>query len=229
MEFLTTHEDKLKFSWHPGCGYNGNGDYFVGPVGRTGPCDCSDCSCFKSGTGACGPSPTGAVGRSQTKPFEEIPSAVSLTISLKENDPDLFRSFERLIDDLAQDKELKIMRRPRVRFIIDRTLPKEEHLMKIEKITKANATKEQMIGNLIAQLEVLGCDCDDICYGRALEEIPKEYYYNEGHDDYTDSLEICCHSGTALYRFLNEKGLLKKYYPEWYRKMMDGTCVWSSG
>jgi hypothetical protein len=248
MEFLTTHEEKLKFSWDPGCGYTGNGNYFVGPIGPcgtpsptvagghfgpTGSSGVSRCSCGSSPTGATSAtganSPTGAVARSEKKPFDEIPSAVLLGISLKENDPDLFRSFDRLIDELAQDKELKILQRPRVRFIIDRTLPKEEHLMKIEKIKKANETKSQMINNLIAQLEVLGCDCDDLDLHGTLEEIPREYYYNEGHDDYTNQLQICCHSGTALYRFLNEHGLLKKYYPEWYRKMMDGTCVWASG
>lgn len=231
MEFFLTNEDKLDFSWHPGCSYIGSTvpgwsnytsypkKYSVGPIGRIGP-------------GCPGPS---AAEIAAMPPNTEVPSALQLTIRLKENNKELFDGLTSLLKEQEglpnNDIEVDY---PKPKCTKTKLSVKLDHVQEVAYLMKKNKRAEK-IRKYVERLKKLGyhCDhsnapcngdyegCDYHCtHGMSVPEtapIPEEYFnWNEAYD-YRVGFTVCCYDGTEFYKYLSDKGIFEKYYPEWYK------------
>lgn len=93
---------------------------------------------------------------------------------------------------------------------------KDEFKDKVKEITEINDKITTKYLTLVDQLAVLGC------YN---VESPKcepllDTYYNweEHYDAKTASIGVRCNNHTIFYQYLQEKGILDKYFPDWYKK-----------
>ncbi len=207
MDILIEEEEHLILSWYPGCYFSGLNscgcpEYILGDIGRTG----------------CSYSTFSSEPKVEQGWTPKISSALQFTIKVKRIDGiELYDKVLSVIEKLQKTDQIKVdVTRP----YVTRTKlePKEEYKQLVEEMTESNAEIVTKYQSLVEKLEVLGCDCDDIG-APTLKSIPDEYYDWKIHTDATrGSINVCCHSGTEFYKFLNENNLLEKYMPEWYRK-----------
>ena len=195
MDILIDREEDLDFSWSPGCFFNGT-TYITGPISRRGP---------------------GVTDEDLKKSWicSGLPTALSFSITFKNGNVGvLYKEILHIICTLEHQDQLKIS--TRVPTVTKRQLGlKEEFRSKADEINEKNDKIREKILSLIEKLDQLGCNCQDLIFPD-YNIIPAEWY-NWEERTYA-SINICCHNKTELYKFLQEKGILDKYFPEWYRK-----------
>lgn len=203
MEVLVERQQDLKLSWHPGCGFHkkglGKSTYYVGPIGRRGP------------------NTTEEDLKKEIK-ITEVPNSLVFYINFTNESKDLYETILNELENLIKygdDIEIKEKRGPYNR--IERIKPKPEYEDKIKEITERNEKINKEYIELVDKLEQLGCCCDDIS-GPKYEKLIDEYYELKEYVDYNSAyIHVCCHKDTKLYNYLNQAGILEKYFPQWYR------------
>ena len=193
MEILLDSEQDLICSWSPTCFFNGT-TYIKGPIGRRGP---------------------GVTDEDLKKPWicPGLPKSLIFSIRFNNNNV-LYEEVLHVLSTLKDKDQLQIDVIPPK--TIKRQLGlKEEFKSKADEINEKNDEIREKVLLLVEQLEQLGCNCDDLMFPN-YNIIPAEWY-NWEEDTYA-SINVCCHNKTEFYMFLQGKGLLDKYFPEWYRK-----------
>lgn len=199
MDILFEMENDLLFSWHPGCKFmvtNKQPSYIVGPVGRIGP---------------------GVQMPVTKREITEIPNSLEFTIRFKnKDDNNLYLAIKNMLLLLQKNDPIEVkLQEPKL--IKEKVKPMVDYVEKINLINDNNKKKTEKINELIDQLEKLGVDCDDISY--RLETIPDNWYENHQYTDATlASINICCHNDTKFYKTMKDKGILEKYFPQWYKR-----------
>ena len=193
MQVLIDREQDLIFSWSPGCMFRDN-KYIKGAIGRRGP---------------------GITDEDLKKPYvcSGPPSSLMFSIRCNNNNV-LYKEILDVLSNLKDKDQLEInIQLPRTTKRQIRL--KEGFQSKADEINEKNNEAREKVSLLIEQLKQLGCNCDDlICPDYNI--IPAEWY--EWEEDTYASVNVCCHNKTEFYKFLQEKGILDKYFPEWYRK-----------
>lgn len=196
MELLLERENDLVMTWHPGCFYS-NG-YQYGPIGRIGP-------------------KPGPDEPQQDNTVITIPNSLAFSISMKNNDKELYDKLNNMLQQIKVNDNIDVNLDRGTTHKKEKLGVKPEHEINIKKINELNEYILDRYNQLTNELEQMGCDTNDL-RGPKLEIIPNEYYEWNEYDDYKVSYRIGCQNGTKFYKFLYEKGLLDKYFPEWYRK-----------
>lgn len=197
MQLLLDRGDELNMDWHPGCIYDGNGNYYYGPVGRRGP---------------------GVTDEDLKNPFvvPSIPTCLQYTISLKNNDAQLYKLIITALTDLKNSGDVIDVKMGGVRHVREKIKVKDECKEIVDKITLENNQLKDKFTSLADELDKLGCDTSDVgCPKYKL--IPDEYFEWNEYDDYKTCISVGCHNGTIFYKFLQKNGLLEKYFPQWYK------------
>lgn len=209
MEILIDREADLIFSWHPGCMFqgidqHGQSIYVLGEIGRRGP-GVTDLDIKK-----------------QIENWEKpsVPSSLQFNIRLKnKTDEQLYKEIlEVLIEHASNNSgQIKVtVNAPRK--IREKGCVKEEFKDKLNEANQKNNEIREKFLSLINQLGVLGCMCDDLGQPRYEKILDEWFEWNEYIDASYGSFSICCHSETHFYKFMQEKGIFDKYFPEWYAK-----------
>lgn len=197
MEILLKKEDILKLSWSPGCYFDGN-NYVLGAIGRRGP---------------------GVTEEDLKIPWicKGVPSSLEFNIRFNNiGDIDLYNKIKDIIVDIKNTDKIDVkttdppLRKNKINI-------KNEYKDQIDKITEDNKVLNNKYLSIIKQLNDLGCDCYNL--GEPIyQKIPNDWYEWEEYYDATGAgISVCCHSKTKFFSFLNENGILDKYFPEWYK------------
>jgi len=203
MDILLEHENDLDINWHPGCSRMGHNTFSVGGIGRLGP---------------------GVSMEEARKPITitEVPKCLVVYISIKKSVDSkkaiqlcdlLNECFNKLLE---QGDGIEIKGRQIIKSSQKKIGVKMEFLDDYNKIAHENQKIRDKCNELIHQLESLGCAVNDASFPK-LVQVPDEYYIYENVTEVNSRFDICCDSQTRFYQFLKDKGLLEKYFPEWYR------------
>lgn len=226
MEIFVERENDLNLSWHPGCifmgmkTYNSNAipEYMIGEIGSTGCCNPNGMPDYVVG-------PIGSKGAGsniqkpeQILPITNVPSSIKLHIGFKnQNDDNLYKSILDIVEKLQNSGDQIKINKTDPRLKRDKVRIKDEFYDKHIELEERNLILKQKFLVLYNQLKELGCYLDDIG-GPSYERIPDNWYEIKEYVDYTCcSIGVCCHDDTIFYKYLKEKGLLDKYFPEWYK------------
>ena len=224
MEIFVERENDLILSWHPGCifmgmkTYNSNvaPEYMIGEIGSTGCRGPSSVSEYMVG-------PIGSKGASdikpeQTSPITDVPSSIKLHIGFKnKNDDNLYNSILEIVENLQKSGDQIQINKTGPRPRKDKIKIKDEFSDKYMELEERNLILKQKFLVLYNQLKELGCYLFDIGEP-SYESIPYNWYEIKEYTDYSCcSIGVCCHDDTIFYKYLKEKGLLDKYFPEWYK------------
>ncbi len=200
MNILLENEDKLNLSWSPNCFYIGNGKYSVGPIGRLGP----------------GVDPDNIPPWISPK-VEDI-ECLSFFIFIKECNPYLYKQIKQAILGL-EDENIQIIYLD-YRTIEEQVGVKEEYKETYKKCVLNNNRLDEEVERVLGELRKLVhlVELDYSINGKL--PISYDWFIYEGKIDETRAagMEIRCVKGTKFYQFLQDNGLVEKYYPAWYKK-----------
>ena len=224
MEIFIERENELNLSWHPGCMFMGmktsSSCYSIGEIGSTGCVGNTECNSkpeyIVGAIGSKGPSCSEQP--KEITPITKVPSSIKMSISFKnKNDSTLYETILNIVRDLQKSGDQIEINHTQPRLRRDKVKIKDKFHDEYEKMEERNSSIRQKFIALCTQLEELGCFVDDLGQPK-YERVPENWYEINEYTDYSCcSIGVCCHDDTIFYKYLKEKGLLDKYFPEWYK------------
>lgn len=144
------------------------------------------------------------------------PSCALLSFTLDGDIKEKFEELKSAVLKLAKVDHIQIKSIPSHPPEEVRITPKDEHKEDIEKFQKEEAERLEKIDSLVHQLEELGCYCDELGVPR---HSPKEEWFNIHKTPVYKgmTIQVFADGSTALYKALDEKGLIEAAVPEWYK------------
>jgi hypothetical protein len=197
MDSIINNEQKLTFSWYPGCIYNRHDNsYTVGEISRRGP---------------------GSKQILDPWTCPSVPSSLSFSIRFKNKDDlELFQEIKTMLHSLIDHEQMQIMTYS-PQFMREQIVVKDKYREEVDQIIISNEIVKEKFRLLKLQLEELGCDHTNL-KGPAYKTIPDEYYeWHEYYNSQKSGFTVYCHNETIFYKALNDSGILDKYFPEWYK------------
>lgn len=166
----------------------------------------------------------GRIGPKSDKPEAEpeptpvsVPKCVAFSISMKNSDKELCERLMNLMEQVKSNDTIDVKIDKRITHKKEKLNVKPEYGAIVKAMEDKNTALEDRFYDLLEEFAKLDCRIDVIS-GPKYDIIPDNYYEWNEYDDYKVSCRIGCQEGTKFYGFLQENGLLEKYFPEWYRK-----------